>query len=253
VFRLAFRIEGNPVRYARAMPRDALRQSHVGITLNDQSSKMEERLGVALGLMEEWVKSEFGLTPVLHKTKVLDEIVDELNERFGEDGKNLFQRAFEGTTKTSIKPDGGFWTVREWPNPPRYILVAEAKRQGTNNLRLEAGLKKQAAGNAIERLGKNMRGIDALFLGEQITPFVCFGEGCDFAPDCSIIDRVATLNGFFPLNVTFVNKIEIEHDTLKPVSLYFREESWTPEEMFTVIQPIVGRAIEYYRAKYNLP
>jgi type II restriction enzyme len=214
---------------------------------------MEERLGVALGLMEEWVREEFLLTPVLHKSKDLDGIVAELNTRFGTDGATPFQRAFVGTASTFIKPDGGFWTIREWGNPPRYVLVAEAKRQGTNNLRLEAGLKKQAAGNAIERLGKNMRGIDALFVGEQITPFVCFGEGCDFASDCSIIDRVATLNGFFPLNTTFVDKVRVDGDTLKPVSLYFREESWTPQEMFEVIQPVVARSIEYYRAKYDLP
>ena len=64
------------------------------------------------------------------------------------------------------------------------------------------------------------------------TLHVCFGEGCDFAPDCSIIDRVATLNGFFPLNTIYVDKARIDGDTLKPVSLYFREEPWTPEEMF---------------------
>lgn len=213
---------------------------------------MEERLGVALGLMEDWVREETGLTPVLEKSKPLDDIIAELNRRFGNDGP-MFRRAFTGRAATFIKPDGGFWRISEWGNPPRYILVAEAKRQGTNNLRLQAGLKKQAAGNAIERLGKNMRGIDALFLGEEITPFVCFGEGCDFAPDCSIIDRVATLNGFFPLNETFVDKVRADGDTLKPVSLYFREESWTPQEMFEVIQPVVRRSIEYYRTTYDLP
>lgn len=249
---IAVHVDTTSYGYPQPVPRDALRQSHVGITLNDRSSKMEERLGVALGLMEDWVKDAYGLTPVLHKTKFLEDVVAELNDRFGGAEKNLFERAFKGTTKTSIKPDGGFWSIREWGNPSRYILVSEAKRQGTNNLRLLAGLKKQAAGNAIERLGKNMRGIDALFLGEQITPFVCFGEGCD-SPDCSIIDRVATLNGFFPLNTTFVDKVELQHDTLKPVSLYFREEAWTPEEMFSVFQSVVDRAIKYYREKYDLP
>lgn len=83
------------------------------------------------------------------------------------------------------------------------------------------GLPKQSKGNGIERLGKNMRGIDAMFLGEKITPFVCFGEGDDFADDSSIRDRVATLNGFFPLNQVFVDKIPLGEDTLKPVSLFF--------------------------------
>jgi type II restriction enzyme len=235
-----------------SMPRDALRQSHVGITLNDQSAKMEQRLGVALGLLEERIREDFGLTPILHKRMLLTEIVQDLNNRLSNGGSGVrFRRAFAGEG-TFIKPDGGFWTIREWDEPWRYILVAEAKRQGTNDLRLRAGLSKQSAGNAIERLGKNMRGVDALFLGEEITPFVCFGEGCDFAPSCSIIDRVATLNGFFPLNTVYVDKMRVDRDMLKPVSLYFREEPWTPQEMFDVLFRVASRAIEYYRGRYDL-
>lgn len=213
---------------------------------------MEARLGVALGLVEDRVTSDFGLTPVLHKRKLLSEIVHELNDRLLADGVTEFQRAFAGDG-TFIRPDGGFWSIQEWGEPWRYILVAEAKRQGTNDLRLQQGLKRQAAGNAIERLGKNMRGIDALFLGEEITPFVCFGEGCDFAPTSSIIDRVATLAGFFPLNRVYVDKVSIEGDMLKPVSLFFREEPWSPEEMFEVLFEVASRAIAYYRNRYLLP
>lgn len=235
------------------VPRDALRESHVGITLNDQSAKMEERLGVALGLVEERIRADFDLTPLLHKKKSLSEIIDDLNMRITEHGgQPIFRQAFTGGRDTFIRPDGGFWTIREWSEPRRYILVAEAKRQGTNDQRLREGLGKQAAGNAIERLGKNMRGIDALFLAEEITPFVCFGEGCDFAPDCSIIDRVATLNGFFPLNTIYVDKMRVDGDTLKPVSLFFREEPWTPQEMFDVLFPVASHAIEYYRDRYGL-
>ena len=98
-----------------------------------------------------------------------------------------------------------------------------------------------------------MRGIDALFLGEKITPFVCFGEGCDFAPDSSILDRVATMNGFFPLNRVAVDKLPIDGDTLKPTSLFFREEPWTPQEMFEVLIAVGRRSIAYYAAEYGLP
>ena len=38
------------------------------------------------------------------------------------------------------------------------ILITEMKNQGTNDLRLKEGKKKQAKGNAIERLGKNVIG-----------------------------------------------------------------------------------------------
>ena len=41
-----------------------------------------------------------------------------------------------------------------------------------------------------------MQGIDCLFAVESITPFVCFGEGCDFEEESSILDRVSTMNSF---------------------------------------------------------
>jgi type II restriction enzyme len=233
------------------MPRDALKKSHVGIRLNSRSSKMERRLGVALGLMQDMVKSEFGLTAVVAKTMQLSSIVDAMNERYGEQAAIQFARAYSGGD-TYLEPDGGFWSIEEWDDPLRVILVAEVKRQGTNDSRKREGKKTQSRGNAIERLGKNMRGIDAFFLGERITPFVCFGEGCDFGDESYILDRVATLNGFFPLNTVFVDKIEVGEDTLKPTSMYFREQSWSPAEMAEVLVPVARRAIQYYQEKYDI-
>ena len=83
----------------------------------------------------------------------------------------------------TIKPDGGV-IILEKTNEYNYkkvILISEVKRQGTNDQRLKEGKSKQAQGNAIERLGKNLTGIKAMFNHENITPFVCFGWGCDFS------------------------------------------------------------------------
>src|SRR3546814_20159135 len=74
------------------------------------------------------------------------------------------------------------------------------KRQGTNDQRALEGKGKQSQGNAIERLGKNLIGFRSALQYERITPFVCFGWGIDFAPGSSILDRVITLNEFYPLN-----------------------------------------------------
>jgi type II restriction enzyme len=236
----------------RRVPHDALRKSHVGIKLNDRSSKMEKRLRAALEMVADTVRTEYELTAVIERRIYLADIVGEMAERYRGSGAG-FELAFRGSTDTYMQPDGGFMWIEEWGDAPRrFILVAEAKRQGTNDLREREGKKKQGRGNAIERMGKNMRGIDALFLGEKITPFVAYGEGCDFAPDSSIIDRVATLNGFFPLNQTFVEKIQIEGDTLKPTSLYFRERRWTPEEMYGPLMDVARQAIAYYRRQYRL-
>lgn len=234
------------------MPRDALRKSHIGIRLGDQSSSMELRMAAALELFQVSIRTEFGLSVAQQRIKLLSEIVGDLNARYEKDIRVRFETGFRGLRQTWIKPDGGFWYVTDWGEPARYILVAEAKRQGTNVARLKEGLPKQSRGNAVERLGKNMRGIDAMFLGEAITPFVCFGEGDDFAEDSSILDRVSTLNSFFPLNRVFVDKITIGGDTLKPTSLFFREEPWTPKEMLAVMLQVAGRAISYYRSEYGL-
>ncbi len=239
------------------MPREALRKSHIKITLNDHSSKMEQRLAKALAVMVEEVEKKTGLTLVQQDTISLQEIVDRLNKLVGQKIGVTFERAFKMNGNTWLKPDGGFWYVKEWgDDPKRWVLVAEAKRQGTNDARAKEGLPKQARGNAIERLGKNMRGFDAMFIGDAITPFVCFGEGCDFEPESSILDRVATLNGFFPLNQVFVDKIEMPDgfdDVLKPASLYFRCDPWTPKEMAEVMTKVCLHAIEYYRKRYDLP
>src|SRR3546814_7053665 len=82
------------------------------------------------------------------------------------------------------------------------------KRQGTNDQRALEGKGKQSQGNAIERLGKNLIGFRSALQYKRITPFVCFGWGIDFAPGSSILDRVITMNEFYPLNRIFVRSEE---------------------------------------------
>jgi type II restriction enzyme len=84
---------------------------------------------------------------------------------------------------SAIRPDGGLLFIEgKKGDPLTYpILIAEVKNQGTNDLRAQEGLPKQAKGNAIERLGKNVIGLRTALLRESIFPFVCFGYGCDFA------------------------------------------------------------------------
>jgi type II restriction enzyme len=235
------------------MPRKALRTSHLGIKMNSQSAKMEKRLAAAIAEVEETIASQFGLTAVVEPRLYLDALIGELNRLYAKTIGVQFEQAFRGPTRTSMEPDGGFMWIKEWGEEPRrYVLVAEAKRQGVNDVRKLEGKGKQRPGNAIERLGKNMRGFDALFLGEKITPFVCFGEGCDFATDVTIIDRVATMNGLLPLNRVFVDKIALRDDMLKPTSLFFRVAPWTPEEMFSVLIDVAEQAIAYYKYEYGL-
>lgn len=153
-----------------------------------------------------------------------------------------------------IKPDGGvIWLKKtDGSEPPRLVLVSEVKKQGTNKDREMEGLKKQAQGNAIERLGKNLTGIKAMMNHEPITPFVCFGWGCDFAKDYSkddfVMSKVSMLNEFYKLNKVYVYKRDGDSNAnhFAPVSMFFREERWTREEMFEILKEVGEDAIRYY-------
>ncbi len=153
-----------------------------------------------------------------------------------------------------IKPDGGVLfliqkgaTDKKPSKKP--ILIAEVKRQGTNDKRRQEGKARQATGNAIERLGKNLTGIRAMMNHESITPFVCFGSGCDFAEsEKTVLSKVSMLNEFYPLNKTYVYKRDgsADKNDYAPVSMYFREENWSTEEMFDIMKEIAETAFRYY-------
>lgn len=145
--------------------------------------------------------------------------------------------------KTFIAPDGWFLMATNAAWASKIILVSEVKRQGTNDKRKNEGKKKQALGNAIERLGKNLIGIRAIFKKEPVLPFVCFGHGCDFEKWSSILDRVVTMNEFFPLNKTFVVK---NHEPFEPVSMYFRNDDRTAPEMEKIMLTIAITAVQHY-------
>lgn len=126
----------------------------------------------------------------------LTEIIADLSRQYPQ-----YAKSFSPVMRESfIKPDGGFLYATDKKGNRKLILVAEVKRQGTNDKRLSEGLPKQAKGNAIERLGKNLTGIRAIFKKESMIPFVCFGSGDDFQKGSTILDRVVTMNDFFPLN-----------------------------------------------------
>lgn len=153
----------------------------------------------------------------------------------------------------SIVPDGGILylhnkkTKERWP-----LVIAEIKRQGTNNERVAEGKAKQATGNAIERLGKNLTGIKAMMNYYEITPFVCFGWGCDFntnKEECgTVLSKVVMLNEFYGLNRIYVFKKDgdASNNSYAPVSMYFREERWTIDEMTAIMQEIAETAFRYW-------
>lgn len=153
-------------------------------------------------------------------------------------------------SKSSIKPDGGIVSLTDKNNNDYPILISEKKNQGTNDRIVAEGRKKQARGNAIERLGKNVIGLRTAMLHENIFPFVCFGDGCDFCDESTILDRVVTIAQFGSLNTIHLHN-QGPSNQFNRGSFYFKEQQWTEDEMFKISYEIAIRSIDYYFSKYG--
>ena len=152
--------------------------------------------------------------------------------------------------KSAMRPDGGILSLVDKNGHSFPILILEKKNQGTNDLREGEGKKKQAKGNAIERLGKNVIGFRTALKGESIFPFVCFGDGCDFAEDSTILDRVVTIAQFGRLNVEHLHK-QGANNEFDRGTFYFRVQEWTEEEMTKLSLSIAEKSVFYYFSKYG--
>ena len=221
-----------------------LRRLRTRTVINTTSKKQESHLGIALQRVVDRLETDFGVK-LYHETqwKLID-IVEELRLAFPD---IEFDCKF---SNTSMRPDGGVLSLRDREERLRPILITEVKNQGTNDLRKAEGKTPQARGNAIERLGKNVIGFRTAMLAEQIVPFICFGYGCDFAEDSTILDRVTTIAMFGPLNrINVVN--QGESGMFNRGSFFFREQQWTVDEMEELMFEVASRSVHYYFARYG--
>lgn len=209
--------------------------------------KQETELIKALNKVVCYLEDRFGnrITLTHKKQWHLKDIVSELSQYFPDiDLHCHFDNTF-------MRPDGGILEIKSYTdNKLTYpILISEVKRQGTNDLRAKEGLDKQARGNAIERLGKNLIGFRTALLRESIFPFVCFGYGCDFEKTSATLDKVSTMAMFGKLNESYLHNQE--DGRFNRGSFYFRADEWSAEEMFDIMKDIAERAVLYYFSKYR--
>lgn len=218
----------------------ALRDLRSGTIINVISSRQEKALGRAITRVADALADKFPGIQLAHESQwLLKDVVERLKAQFPDVDFTYFFKT------SAMRPDGGILSMVAQDGTPHPILIAEKKNQGTNDLRALEGLRKQAKGNAIERLGKNVIGLRAAFKSEAIFPFVCFGDGCDFAADSSILDRVVTIAMFGSLNTEYVHKLGggLEFDR---GSFFFRPEEWTEDEMFNISLSIAIKSVFYY-------
>lgn len=223
--------------------KNELREQRYGTVINHISKKQEKSLDKSVQRVVSDIISEFGnLTLRIEPSIYLKNIVARLSSNFPDVDFNYY---FE---KSHMKPDGGILSLIDVEGNEHIVLIAEKKNQGTNDLRSLEGKPKQAQGNAIERLGKNVIGLRTALLSESIFPFVCFGDGCDFAVDSSILDRVVTIAMFGSLNKIYLHN---QSDKFNRGSFFFRAQEWTEEEMHNICLKITKQSIFYYFSKYG--
>jgi type II restriction enzyme len=221
-----------------------LRVSRTGTVINLTSSQQEGDMATALVAVTDKLGEKFGSRFEHLREWKLRDVVERLRHLFPD------VEFFYHFETSAMKPDGGILSLLDKDGASYPILIAEVKNQGTNDVRALEGKPKQAKGNAVERLGKNVIGFRTAMLSEAIMPFVCFGYGCDFAADSSILDRVVTINMFGPLNrISVVN--EGENGVFNRGSFFFREKPWTTREMTSIMYEVAVRSVYYYFAKYG--
>ena len=227
--------------------RDDLRAQRTGTVINATSKQQETVLFRALrqvvASLQSWLPE--GMELQHQKNWRLGDVVRDLRANLP---NSEFHHHFNAS---SMRPDGGILSLRPVTDSPSLypVLISEVKNQGTNDLRLAEGKPRQAKGNAVERLGKNVIGLKAALLWESIFPFVCFGYGIDFDDDSSILDRVSTIAMFGRLNKTYLHKDP--SDLFVRGSFYFRKEPWSADEMAEIMLDIAKRSAQYYWSKYG--
>ncbi len=227
--------------------KDQLRRQRTKTVINATSKQQETELVKALKRTALHLDREFPGVEFYHaKLWNIADIVRDLEHTYADVD---FHHHFNNT---SIKPDGGLLCLKTKEDKDTIfpVLISEVKNQGTNDLRRKEGLPRQARGNAIERLGKNVIGLRTALMQESIFPFVCFGYGCDFEEYSYILDRVTTIAMFGSLNKTYLHNSGTDGQFNRG-SFYFRRERWRVNEMLSVMKDIAERSVLYYLSKYG--
>jgi len=217
-------------------------------------------------LKQEYPRYQFRFRQTISK-KEINEKLNSIDRRLG---KTLF------VEESKIKPDGGIIEVQDKHEKWRVVLVSEAKFQGKDVENIKAGIlvgknndqDLMVAGNAIERVYKNINEIRNFMLDEFHFPYVVFLQGSNFAtktfqvfkPDGSFveirhdsgalnrIDRVSAANYCMEINCNYCKNIFIGHKNssimLQAASIYARCEPWNEDEMQKIMMDIAKASID---------
>lgn len=230
----------------------------------------EVTAGVLAELATEFPNLEFRQRNSLSKAEIHAKL-HAIDPRLG---KALFVES------SSIKPDGAITEVLDKKGKWRVILVGESKHQGNDVEKIVAGVKQgkakdqdfMVAGNAIERVHKNIVEFRNFMIDERYFPYVVFLQGSNFAtetftvttPDgrkieishkagmLNRIDRVTASSLGREINQNYCENIFVEagglQHMLQIASLYFQANPWPAKAMAEVLLDVAKTAINVLSA-----
>lgn len=219
-------------------------------------------------LNKEFPSLEFRSRSSISKSEIhknLNEVDDRL-------GVNLFVKT------ASIRPDGKVTEVKDKKGCWRVVLVGECKYQGKDVKNIKDGVRTKVmeekgqyvmpAGNAIERVHKNIQEIKNYMIKEDHFPYVVFLQGSNFVtepidlewpdgtrihidpsdPNLSRIDRVTASNYGMEINKNRCKNIIVDRKGTKlslPVaSIYAQSYLFSSEKMFDVLMEVALTSLE---------
>lgn len=214
---------------------------------------------VVKALQAEFPDLEFRIRHTISKS----EIHKKLNEVDNRLGVNLFVQS------ASIKPDGKVTEVKDKKGMWRVILVGECKYQGKDVQNVQAGERTRVmeergqyvmpAGNAIERVHKNIQEFRNFMIQESHFPYVVFLQGSNFVtepldlswpdgtpvkitpsdPNLNRIDRVTASNYGMEINRNHCRNMIVEHQgsklVLQAASIYAQGHVFDNKQMFQIL------------------
>lgn len=225
----------------------------------------EVSAGVLAKLADDFPHLEFELLTSLGKKEINDKLKS-FDPRLGQ---VLFVKS------ASVRPDGGILRVLDRHGKWRVILVSESKHQGNDVEMILAGKLQgknkdqdfMVAGNAIERVHKNIIELKNFMLDERHFPYVVFLQGSNFAtesieltrPDGRVvllrhdagslnrIDRVTASSYAREINRNYCENIFVRAGghthMLQTASIYCQCSPWKAEDMAAIMLDIAKTSL----------
>lgn len=242
----------------------------VGI-FGDEAKKHDGLIRDAVEIVLQSSKEYFPKLNFRYRHEISKQEINDQLQRIDDNlGKVLFVK------NAKIKPDGGIVEVKDKHDRYRVLLIGESKHQGNDIQKIKDGIKQgknkdsdlMVAGNAIERVHKNILEFRNYMMEELYFPYVVFTQGSNFATETFFvrspsgrdvkiahdagnmnrIDRMTASSFGMGINKNHCKNKSIELDgnirMLQAASLYFKAYPWTVDEMVNILWGIIKTSFD---------